>query len=69
MDSIKEANVVNGAYGIVAKVKAHTMDKLREVIASKVRRLSGVRSTLTMMVVEGSQDSSFRINRSFQSQA
>lgn len=54
MDSVKEANVVNGAYGIVAKVKAHTMDKLREVIASKVRRLSGVRSTLTMMVVEGS---------------
>jgi len=52
MDSIKEANVVNGAYGIVAKVKAHTMDKLREVIASKVRRLSGVRSTLTMIVIE-----------------
>jgi hypothetical protein len=42
MDSVKEANVVNGAYGIVAKVKAHTMDKLREVIASKVRRLSSV---------------------------
>jgi DNA-binding Lrp family transcriptional regulator len=40
-------------YDIVAKIEAETWDKLKEVIASKVRRLSSVRSTLTMIVMEG----------------
>ena len=53
IEHVKEAYVASGVCDIVVKVEAHTMDKLREVIASKVRRLSGVRSTLTMMVVEG----------------
>mgnify|MGYP001151856624 FL=1 len=54
MDNVKEAYVVYGVYDIVAKVEAETMDKLKEVVTWKVRRLSKVRSTLTMIVVEGS---------------
>jgi len=52
MDNVKEAHAVYGVYDIVAKVEAMTMDKLREVLASKVRRLDKVRSTLTMIVIE-----------------
>lgn len=53
MDNVKEAYVVYGVYDIVAKVEAETMDKLKEVVTWKVRRLNKVRSTLTMIVVEG----------------
>jgi len=52
MDSVKEAYMVYGVYDIVAKVDALTNDDLREVVTSKVRKLSKVRSTLTMMVIE-----------------
>jgi DNA-binding Lrp family transcriptional regulator len=52
--NVKEANVVYGVYDIIAKVEADTMDKLKEVVTWQVRRLDKVRSTLTMIVVEGS---------------
>lgn len=52
MENVKEAYAVYGVYDIVAKVEAETIGKLKEVITSKVRKLRGVRSTLTMMVIE-----------------
>jgi len=54
MENVKEAHLVYGIYDIVAKVEARTMDKLKEIVTSRVRRLNKVRSTLTMMVVEES---------------
>lgn len=54
MEHVKEAYVVYGVYDIVAKVESETMDKLKEIVTWKVRRLNKVRSTLTMIVVEGS---------------
>lgn len=53
MEQVKEAYVVYGVYDIVAKVESETMDKLKEIVTWKVRRLNKVRSTLTMIVVEG----------------
>lgn len=50
MDNIKEAHLVYGVYDIVAKVEAETMEKLKAVIAQKVRKLTGIRSTLTLLV-------------------
>jgi len=50
---VKEAYVVYGVYDIVAKVEAESMDKLKEIVTWKIRRLENVRSTLTMIVVEG----------------
>jgi len=52
--NVKEAYVVYGVYDIVGKVEADTMDKLKEIITWKIRRLEKVRSTLTMIVVESS---------------
>ncbi|MBS7626517.1 MAG: Lrp/AsnC ligand binding domain-containing protein [Candidatus Bathyarchaeia archaeon] len=51
--NVKEAYVVYGVYDIVAKVEAGTMDELKEIVAWKIRRLDKVRSTLTMIIVEG----------------
>lgn len=50
--NVKESYVAYGAYDIVAKVEAESMDKLKEVVNGKIRRLSKVRSTLTMIIVE-----------------
>jgi DNA-binding Lrp family transcriptional regulator len=50
---ITEAYVVYGVYDVVAKVEADTMDKLKDTITSNIRRFDKVRSTLTMIMVEG----------------
>jgi len=52
--NVKESYVVYGVYDIVVKVEADSMDKLKEIVTWKIRRLDKVRSTLTMIVVEGS---------------
>lgn len=49
--NVKESYTVYGVYDIVAKVEAETMDKLKEIVTWKIRRLDRVRSTLTMLVV------------------
>jgi len=52
IDAVEEAYMVYGVYDVVAKVKADTMGKLKEIVAWHVRRLDKVRSTTTMMVTE-----------------
>jgi DNA-binding Lrp family transcriptional regulator len=49
---VKEVYVVYGVYDIIAKIQADTMDKVKDTITWKIRRLDKVRSTLTMIVVE-----------------
>lgn len=48
-----EVNGVYGVYDVVAKVSADTIEKLRETITWHVRKIDKVRSTLTMIVIEG----------------
>ncbi len=52
--NVKESYAVYGVYDVVAKVEAESMDTLKEIITWKIRRLDKVRSTLTMLVIEGS---------------
>lgn len=52
MENVKEAYMVYGVYDIVAKVEAETMEKLKEALTRKVRKVDKIRSTLTMMVIE-----------------
>ena len=48
---VKEASPVYGVYDIVARVEAATMDELNQVVSANVRRLAGVGSTLTLVVM------------------
>jgi DNA-binding Lrp family transcriptional regulator len=50
---VKESYSVYGVYDIVAKVEADSMERLKEVITWKLRRLEKVRSTLTTIAIEG----------------
>jgi DNA-binding Lrp family transcriptional regulator len=52
LDSVKEVYQVYGVYDIVSQVEADTMDKVKETITWKLRKLNGVKSTLTMIVME-----------------
>ena len=53
IDAVEESYIVYGVYDIVAKVSADTMEKLKEIVTWNVRRLDKVRSTLTMILIEG----------------
>lgn len=52
MPYVKEAYLVYGVYDIIARIEAETMEKLKEVVTWKIRKLNKVRSTLTMIVME-----------------
>ena len=53
VEGVEEAHTVYGVYDIIAKIRAETMDRLKEVVTWHIRRINKVRSTLTMIVVEG----------------
>ena len=55
VEGVDEAFAVYGVYDIIARVAADTMDKLKEIVTWRIRRLDKVRSTLTMIVVEGTK--------------
>ena len=52
IEGVEEAHTVYGVYDIVTKIKAESMDKLKEIVTWHIRRLDRVRSTLTMIVIE-----------------
>jgi DNA-binding Lrp family transcriptional regulator len=49
---VKEAYVSYGVYDLILKVETATMDELKENVTHKIRSLPGVRSTLTLMMIE-----------------
>jgi len=51
---VQEAYKVYGVYDILTKVNAESMDKLKEIVTWRYRRIEKLRSTLTMIVIEGS---------------
>jgi len=52
IEGVKEAYTVYGVYDIIAKVEANTMDGIKDIVTWKIRKLSNVRTTLTMIVIE-----------------
>ncbi|HEX9678783.1 Lrp/AsnC ligand binding domain-containing protein [Nitrososphaera sp.] len=53
MPGTVEVNGVYGVYDIIARVSSDSMEKLRETITWHLRKIDKVRSTLTMIVIEG----------------
>ena len=53
LDGIIEVHGTFGAYDILAKIESPTVDVLRETITWKIRKIDQIRSTLTLMVIEG----------------
>jgi len=51
VEGVDEAFAVYGVYDIIAKVRAESMDNLKEIVTRRIRKIDKVRTTLTMMVV------------------
>ena len=52
IEGVKEVYQVYGVYDILAQVEADVMEKVKETITWKLIKLNGVKSTLTMIVME-----------------
>ncbi|MEM2013999.1 MAG: Lrp/AsnC ligand binding domain-containing protein [Desulfurococcaceae archaeon] len=50
---VKEAYIVYGTYDIVVKIESDTLEKIREIVTNRIRKLPDIRTTVTMIVVEG----------------
>ena len=53
IDGIKEVHGTFGAYDILAKIESAQVEDLRETITWKIRKIDKIRSTLTLMGIEG----------------
>ncbi len=51
-DITSEVQGVYGVYDIVLKLSSDDAEKLRAIITNKIRKISKVQSTLTMMVID-----------------
>jgi DNA-binding Lrp family transcriptional regulator len=49
---VEEAYFSYGVYDIITKIKAETMEQLKELVTRRVRTLPKVRSTLTLIIME-----------------
>jgi len=53
VEGIKEVHGTFGAYDILAKIESAQVEDLRETITWKIRKIDKIRSTLTLMGIEG----------------
>jgi DNA-binding Lrp family transcriptional regulator len=52
LNNVEEAYVSYGVYDLVIRVKADTMEELKESVTHKIRTIKQVRSTLTLIMME-----------------
>ncbi len=55
VEDVKEVHWVFGVYDILVKVESANVENLRDTITWKIRKLNRVRSTLTLMAIEGQE--------------
>ena len=53
LESVVEVHGTFGAYDILSKVESTQVEALRETITWKIRKIPKIRSTLTLMGIEG----------------
>ena len=53
VDGIIEVHGTFGAYDILTKVESTTVETLREIITRNIRKIDHIRSTLTLMGIDG----------------
>jgi DNA-binding Lrp family transcriptional regulator len=52
IEGVEEAYFSYGVYDIISKVKAESMEKLKDLVTRRIRTLNRVRSTLTLIMME-----------------
>lgn len=52
IEGVDEAYFSYGVYDLITKIKADTMETLKDMVTRKIRSLNKVRSTLTLIMME-----------------
>jgi DNA-binding Lrp family transcriptional regulator len=52
LNNVEEAYVSYGVYDLVVRIKAGTMEELKNSVTHKIRTIKQVRSTLTLIMME-----------------
>ncbi len=52
IDGVQEAHALLGVYDLILKIKALTIDKLKEIIKLRIKQIAGVTSSLTLMIID-----------------
>jgi DNA-binding Lrp family transcriptional regulator len=52
VEGVDESYFSYGVYDIITKIKAETMEKLKDMVSRRIRTLTKVRSTLTLIMME-----------------
>ncbi len=52
VSGVEQSYLTYGVYDIIALVKAESMDSLKDLVTRKIRSLTNVRSTLTLILTE-----------------
>lgn len=53
---VKEAHMLYGTYDVVAVVQKDTVERVNEIVHMRIRRIDGVQSATTMVIIEGKMD-------------
>jgi len=52
IEGVEEAYFSYGVYDLITRIKADTMESLKDMVSRKIRTLNKVRSTLTLIMME-----------------
>ena len=53
LSHVKEVHGTFGAYDIITKISSDKAENIRDTISWKIRKINQIRSTLTLMGIEG----------------
>ncbi len=53
IEGVKEAHGIMGAYDILAEIESESEEDLRNIIVWKIRKIQMIRTTLTLVGIEG----------------
>lgn len=52
LDNVEETCFVYGAYDIAMKLRANSVDELKDITTSKIKMLSDVRASVSLIILE-----------------
>lgn len=52
LKGVEEAHILWGVYDLLVRIKANSIDKLKEIIKYSLNQLAGVSTILTLMIIE-----------------
>jgi DNA-binding Lrp family transcriptional regulator len=52
IDEVEEAHILYGVYDLLIKIKAISIDRLKEIVKLRIKHMNGVTSLLTLMIVD-----------------